>query len=117
MGNTSLVDQFEWDLSCPDNSPEDFARILCQELGLGGEFISAIAYRLDVHELAVEQKIFHCDCRGVKKCYIWNLCVKGQGNTVILNLSRHSIISNIMIRGTRWMIKGWRVQNGMDYNP
>lgn len=46
VGNTSLVDQFEWDISCPQNSPEEFARILCQELGLGGEFISAISYSI-----------------------------------------------------------------------
>ena len=45
VGNTSLVDQFEWDISCPSNNPEEFARTLCQELGLGGEFISAISYR------------------------------------------------------------------------
>lgn len=46
VGNTSLVDQFEWDISCPQNSPEEFARNLCQELGLGGEFISAISYSI-----------------------------------------------------------------------
>lgn len=46
VGNTSLVDQFEWDVSCPDNSPEEFAKTLCQELGLGGEFVSAICYSI-----------------------------------------------------------------------
>ena len=33
MGNISLVDQFEWDMSEADNSPEDFAQTLCSELG------------------------------------------------------------------------------------
>eukprot|EP00117_Sycon_ciliatum_P028550 scpid61358/ scgid22922/ SWI/SNF-related matrix-associated actin-dependent regulator of chromatin subfamily B member 1 len=46
VGNISLVDQFEWDLSCPHNSPEEFARQLCSDLGLGGEFVSTIAYSI-----------------------------------------------------------------------
>ena len=37
------MDQFEWDLSNPLNNPEDFAR-LCADLGLGGEFVTAVAY-------------------------------------------------------------------------
>jgi len=44
VGNISLVDQFEWDMSDRSNSPEKFAAKLCQELGLGGEFVTAIAY-------------------------------------------------------------------------
>ncbi|MPC80505.1 SWI/SNF-related matrix-associated actin-dependent regulator of chromatin subfamily B member 1-A [Portunus trituberculatus] len=31
-------------MSEPENSPEDFASKLCSELGLGGEFVTAIAY-------------------------------------------------------------------------
>lgn len=46
VGNISLVDQFEWDISNPRNSPEDFARILCADLGLGGEFVTTIAYSI-----------------------------------------------------------------------
>lgn len=41
-----MVDQFEWDLSNPLNSPEEFARRLCAELGLGGEFVTTIAYSI-----------------------------------------------------------------------
>lgn len=44
VGNTSLVDQIEWDMSERDNNPEEFAIKLCAELGLGGEFVTAIAY-------------------------------------------------------------------------
>ncbi|XP_069977211.1 SWI/SNF-related matrix-associated actin-dependent regulator of chromatin subfamily B member 1-A isoform X1 [Penaeus vannamei] len=44
VGNISLNDQFEWDMAEPENSPEDFATRLCSELGLGGEFVTAIAY-------------------------------------------------------------------------
>ena len=44
VGNISLVDQLEWDLSEPHNSPEQAALKICAELGLGGEFVTAIAY-------------------------------------------------------------------------
>lgn len=46
VGNTSLVDQVEWDMSEKKNSPEQFAMKLCAELGLGGEFVTAIAYSI-----------------------------------------------------------------------
>ena len=46
MGNVSLQDQFEWDMSEPLNDPEQFALSLCTELGLGGEFVTAIAYSI-----------------------------------------------------------------------
>lgn len=46
VGNISLVDQFEWDMSEKDNSPETFALKLCSELGLGGEFVTTIAYSI-----------------------------------------------------------------------
>ncbi|XP_037078037.1 SWI/SNF-related matrix-associated actin-dependent regulator of chromatin subfamily B member 1-like [Pollicipes pollicipes] len=46
VGNISLVDRFEWDVSDPSNSPEAFAQKLCAELGLGGEFVTAIAYSI-----------------------------------------------------------------------
>ncbi|XP_045171532.1 SWI/SNF-related matrix-associated actin-dependent regulator of chromatin subfamily B member 1-like isoform X6 [Mercenaria mercenaria] len=46
VGNISLMDQFEWDISEPENSPEEFSTKLCAELGLGGEFVTAIAYSI-----------------------------------------------------------------------
>jgi SWI/SNF-related matrix-associated actin-dependent regulator of chromatin subfamily B protein 1 len=46
VGNVSLVDQFEWDMSEPQNSPEEFAKKLAGELGLGGEFVTSIAYSI-----------------------------------------------------------------------
>ncbi|RCH90418.1 SWI/SNF chromatin-remodeling complex subunit, partial [Rhizopus stolonifer] len=38
VGNWELLDQFEWDIGCPKNSPEEFAAKLVKDLGLGGEF-------------------------------------------------------------------------------
>lgn len=46
VGQTQLIDQFEWDLSNPDNSPEEFAECMCRELELPGEFVSAIAHSI-----------------------------------------------------------------------
>jgi len=57
IGNVSLVDQFEWDISDKQNSPEEFARILAAELGLGGEFVTAIAYSVR-GQLSWHQKTF-----------------------------------------------------------
>jgi len=57
VGNVSLVDQFEWDISEPQNSPEEFAKTLAAELGLGGEFVTSIAYSIR-GQLAWHQKTF-----------------------------------------------------------
>lgn len=38
--------QVEWDMSEKENNPEQFALKLCAELGLGGEFVTAIAYSI-----------------------------------------------------------------------
>ncbi|KRX62364.1 SWI/SNF-related matrix-associated actin-dependent regulator of chromatin subfamily B member 1 [Trichinella nativa] len=46
VGNLSLVDQVEWDMSDPNNCPESFAIQFCSELGLGGEFVPIIAYSI-----------------------------------------------------------------------
>eukprot|EP00026_Physarum_polycephalum_P004448 Phypoly_transcript_04467.p1 GENE.Phypoly_transcript_04467~~Phypoly_transcript_04467.p1 ORF type:complete len:437 (-),score=107.00 Phypoly_transcript_04467:104-1414(-) len=41
-----LHDQFEWDVNNPANSPEPFARSLCQDLGLSREFEASIAHSI-----------------------------------------------------------------------
>ena len=46
VGNISLVDQFEWDLNEKNCTPEQFSLKLCSELGLGGEFVTAISYSI-----------------------------------------------------------------------
>jgi len=57
VGNISLVDQFEWDLADERNSPEEFSRKLCADLGLGGEFATAILYSIR-GQLAWHQKTY-----------------------------------------------------------
>ncbi|EJD52083.1 SNF5-domain-containing protein, partial [Auricularia subglabra TFB-10046 SS5] len=40
----NLKDQFEWDIVNSSNSPEHFAEVYCSDLGLGGEFKTAVAH-------------------------------------------------------------------------
>ncbi len=46
IGEIVLTDQFEWDINNPDNKPEEFASILCADLGLGSEFILPITHSI-----------------------------------------------------------------------
>ncbi|KAK3940517.1 SNF5-like protein [Diplogelasinospora grovesii] len=44
IGAHTLVDQFEWDINNPNNSPEEFAACMARDLSLSGEFTTAIAH-------------------------------------------------------------------------
>ncbi|OQN99283.1 hypothetical protein B0A48_15132 [Cryoendolithus antarcticus] len=46
IGRITLIDQFEWDINNPQNSPEDFARVMARENALSGEFTTAIAHSI-----------------------------------------------------------------------
>ncbi|KAA8896376.1 hypothetical protein FN846DRAFT_783700 [Sphaerosporella brunnea] len=46
IGQHTLVDQFEWDINNPMNSPEEFAMLLTREMSLSGEFTTAIAHSI-----------------------------------------------------------------------
>jgi len=47
VGTLHLRDQFEWPLYGSNKiSPEDFARQYCSELGIGGEFVPAVAHNI-----------------------------------------------------------------------
>lgn len=46
IGTLELVDQFEWDINDPANSPEEFARQMARDLSLSGEFVTAIAHNI-----------------------------------------------------------------------
>ncbi|KAJ7772139.1 hypothetical protein DFH07DRAFT_734479 [Mycena maculata] len=58
VGSMKLDDQFEWDLDNEDASPEDFAEIYTQELGLGGEFRTAIAHSIREQVHAYQKSLF-----------------------------------------------------------
>ncbi|KAK5990235.1 SWI/SNF chromatin-remodeling complex subunit snf5 [Cladobotryum mycophilum] len=44
VGQHTLVDQFEWEINNPANSPEEFASNMARDLSLSGEFATAIAH-------------------------------------------------------------------------
>lgn len=44
IGPHTLVDQFEWEVNNPLNSPEEFAQCMARDLSLSGEFTTAIAH-------------------------------------------------------------------------
>ncbi|KAK5663936.1 hypothetical protein OQA88_148 [Cercophora sp. LCS_1] len=44
IGAHTLVDQFEWEINNPMNSPEEFASCMAKDLALSGEFTTAIAH-------------------------------------------------------------------------
>ena len=46
IGQHTLVDQFEWEINNPLNSPESFAEQMTRELSLAGEFTTAIAHSI-----------------------------------------------------------------------
>ncbi|KAI5363923.1 hypothetical protein Slin15195_G095780 [Septoria linicola] len=46
IGRITLVDQFEWDINNPLNSPEEFAQCMAKENALSGEFTTAIAHSI-----------------------------------------------------------------------
>lgn len=56
MGIYVLVDQFEWDHDDKVTSPERFAEAYCADLGLGGEYVSLVAFA--IHEqLFLDRKV------------------------------------------------------------
>ena len=63
IGNVVLRDQFQWDISNANNSPEDFAESLCSDLGLGAEFMLPIAHQIR-EQINEHQKLNNQERRG-----------------------------------------------------
>ncbi|KAF8556610.1 SNF5-domain-containing protein [Imleria badia] len=58
VGSMKLDDQFEWDLENEDASPEQFAEVYANELGLGGEFKTAIAHCIREQVQVYQKSLF-----------------------------------------------------------
>ncbi|KAJ7039043.1 SNF5-domain-containing protein [Mycena alexandri] len=58
VGSMKLDDQFEWDLDNEEASPENFAEIYTQELGLGGEFRTAIVHAIREQVHAYQKSLY-----------------------------------------------------------
>ncbi|KAG9079946.1 SWI/SNF chromatin-remodeling complex subunit [Ceratobasidium sp. 370] len=56
VGTMNLTDHFEWDINNPNNSPEEFAKVYCHDLRLGGKFKMAIAHSI-CEQASVYQKL------------------------------------------------------------
>lgn len=67
IGRITLVDQFEWDINNPHNSPEEFARLMAWENALSGEFTTAIA-----HSIREQSQLY------TKSLYLTNHCFDGR---------------------------------------
>ncbi|KAH9918736.1 uncharacterized protein BXZ73DRAFT_52794 [Epithele typhae] len=58
VGSYKLEDQFEWDLENADPTPEQFAEIYCTDLGLSGEFKTAIAHSIREQVQIYQKSLF-----------------------------------------------------------
>ncbi|KAI0822438.1 hypothetical protein BC628DRAFT_1417718 [Trametes gibbosa] len=58
VGSVKLEDQFEWDLENSDPTPEQFAEVYCKDLGLGGEFKTAIAHSIREQVQIYQKSLF-----------------------------------------------------------
>ncbi|CAK5263749.1 unnamed protein product [Mycena citricolor] len=58
VGTIKLDDQFEWDLTNADASPEQFAAIYTRDLGLNGEFSTAIAHSIREQVQMYQKSLF-----------------------------------------------------------
>ncbi|KAK4574285.1 SWI/SNF chromatin-remodeling complex subunit [Recurvomyces mirabilis] len=67
IGRITLVDQFEWDINNPLNSPEEFARQMAWENALSGEFTTAIA-----HTIREQSQLY------TKSLYLTDHCFDGR---------------------------------------
>jgi SWI/SNF-related matrix-associated actin-dependent regulator of chromatin subfamily B protein 1 len=59
IGNVSLTDQFEWDMSDERNDPQEFSNQLVADLGLGNEFIPAIVHSIR-GQILWHKKMYAC---------------------------------------------------------
>lgn len=58
VGSMKLEDQFEWDVEDSTISPEDFAEVYAQDLGLAGEFKTAIAHCIREQVFAYKKSLY-----------------------------------------------------------
>ena len=97
VGNISLVDQFEWDLSNPLNSPEQFARQLCADLGRGGEFATTIAYSIR------GQLSWHA------RTYAFRYLEKAHWKRDLEIAKKESLITALTVTYTKTIEKAWYI--------
>ncbi|RAL16542.1 putative RSC complex subunit Sfh1 [Aspergillus homomorphus CBS 101889] len=63
LQNKLYTDKFEWSLLHPPGMAEEFARITCADLGLGGEWVGTIAH--GIYEAVLKLKKEVCESGGL----------------------------------------------------
>jgi chromatin structure-remodeling complex subunit SFH1 len=63
LQNRLYTDKFEWSLLHPPGMAEEFAQITCADLGLGGEWVGAIAH--GIYEAVLKLKKEVCESGGM----------------------------------------------------
>ncbi|KAJ5081444.1 hypothetical protein NUU61_009708 [Penicillium alfredii] len=74
LQNKLYTDKFEWSLLHPPGMAEDFAKITCADLSLGGEWVSAIAH--GIYEAVLKLKKEVCESGGLMSG------INGYGNEI-----------------------------------
>lgn len=63
LQNKLYTDKFEWSLLHPPGMAEEFAKVTCADLGLGGEWVGAIAH--GIYEAVLKLKKEVCESGGL----------------------------------------------------
>lgn len=63
LQNKLYTDKFEWSLLHPPGMAEEFAKVTCADLGLGGEWVGAIAHA--IYEAVLKLKKEVCESGGL----------------------------------------------------
>lgn len=97
IGDVVYNDQFEWDINNPNNSPEEFAKSICIELGLGTEFVLPICHSIREQILDYQKSVV-----SEKKSYYYN-GYYGKGNSSNKNkVDRNNYLRDIYSETSDW---------------
>ncbi len=94
-----LLDQFEWDINNQHNSPEEFAKNLCADLGLSSEFLLPIAHSIK------EQVLEHQKNVSNERRTYYNLIYKSNTSNTNSNkktLDKNNLIRDVYTENTEW---------------
>jgi hypothetical protein len=97
IGDLVLSDQFEWDINNQSNSPEEFAKSLCSDLGLGSEFLLPIAHSIK------EQVLEYQKTAANEKRTYYNLLYRNNINqTAKKVIDVENILRDVFTENTEW---------------
>lgn len=97
IGDMVLTDQFEWDINNRKNSPEEFAKNICADLGLSAEFLLPIAHSIK------EQILDHQKTVANERRTYYNLIYK-PGNVAAKGkiVDQNNLIRDVYTESSEW---------------